>query len=164
MNLNSTHQWTQVADVYSLLVWSSQTKQVILRRMAKQLGPVNMTKLTLVSLDRITFWYSHVKFYHYFVNPKWFSFLKMNKTAKQPSNDYLTWPDCLKLILNVIFFFLVPKWYKTSKSNYPIQLLISTFFLTLSVFNKFWHVVLVLGGFWTLVSVGLQAYNLFCAL
>ena len=105
MNLNSTHQWTQVADVYSLLVWSSQTKQVIFGRMAKQLGPVNMTKLTLVSVDRITFWYSHVKFYHYFVNPKWFSFLKMNKTAKQPSNDYLTWPDCLKLILNVLYFF-----------------------------------------------------------
>ena len=126
MNLNSTHQWTQVADVYSLLVWSSQTKQVIFGRMAKQLGPVNMTKLTLVSVDRITFWYSHVKFYHYFVNPKWFSFLKMNKTAKQPSNDYLTWPDCLKLILNVMYFF---SWFQNGIKHQNQMKLIKLWFL-----------------------------------
>ena len=29
---------------------------------------------------------------------------KLNKTAKKPSGDNLTWPDCLILILNVICF------------------------------------------------------------
>jgi hypothetical protein len=55
MNLNSTHPGTQVADVNIKPVWNFQTKQVILRMMAKQLGPVNKTKLTLGSITRITF-------------------------------------------------------------------------------------------------------------
>jgi hypothetical protein len=55
MQLNLTRYGTQVADVNNVLVWSFQTKQVILRMMAKQFGPVNMIKLTLVSIARITF-------------------------------------------------------------------------------------------------------------
>jgi hypothetical protein len=55
MLLNLTHYGTQVAVVNNLPVWSFQTKQVILRMMAQQFGPVNMIKLTLVSIARITF-------------------------------------------------------------------------------------------------------------
>ena len=47
----------------------------------------------LVSLLIITLWIQNG-----------FAYLKTNKNAKQPSGDNLTWPDCLKLILNVICF------------------------------------------------------------
>jgi hypothetical protein len=73
MNLNPTHHASQVADVNIIPVCNFPKKQVILRMMAKQLGPVNRTKLILVSITRIIFRFCLVIFFLYFVNPKWFS-------------------------------------------------------------------------------------------
>ncbi len=81
MNLNPTHHATQVADVNHIPVCNFQTKQVKLRMMAKQLGPVNMTKLRLVG-DNLTWPDCHEFIPNvicFVLIPKWYETSKLGK-------------------------------------------------------------------------------------